>query len=150
MGMRIHTIWSIWAWEIKRYSWEIARWGHLPMSKAKLRLGKITHVSWPAIDKPSIGYPSIIILFLCPCFSILMFFLSVLFFSMSDLMKQQRLCLQVYKVWVMISLVNCTIVLSVPLWTSISGMGYGFCIDGLNIWRMSRIDHCHKCSLFNL
>ena len=30
--------------------------GLLPMSKANLRLGMIMQVSWPPIDKPSIGY----------------------------------------------------------------------------------------------
>lgn len=53
------TMWSMWPWEMKRNCWEIARWGHFPMSKARLRVGRITQVSCPAIDNPSIGYPSI-------------------------------------------------------------------------------------------
>lgn len=28
------------------------------MSKATLSVGKITHVSWPPMDKPPTGYPS--------------------------------------------------------------------------------------------
>lgn len=48
----------MWPWEMKRNCWEIARWGHLPMSNAKLSVGSIMHVSWPAIDIPSIGYPN--------------------------------------------------------------------------------------------
>lgn len=58
-GTRNLTMWSIWPWEMKRKSWEMARWGHLPMSKAILSVGKITHVSCPPIDNPSTGYPSI-------------------------------------------------------------------------------------------
>ena len=52
-------MWSMWAWEMKRKSWEIARWGHRPISNANFRVGKIMQVSWPPMDKPSIGYPSI-------------------------------------------------------------------------------------------
>lgn len=53
------TMWSMWAWEMKRKSWEIARAGQRPISKAKLSVGKIMQVSWPAIDNPSTGYPCI-------------------------------------------------------------------------------------------
>lgn len=52
------TIWSMWPWEMNRYSCETARCGHRPMSKAILSVGKITQVSCPPIDSPSTGYPS--------------------------------------------------------------------------------------------
>lgn len=66
-------MWSMWAWEMKRKSWEMARCGHRPMSKARFSVGKIIHVSWPPIDRPSIGYPSM--------FSPLLFFEASSFWS---------------------------------------------------------------------
>lgn len=46
----------MWAWEIKRKSWETARGGQRPISKATLSLGTMMQVSWPPMDKPSIWY----------------------------------------------------------------------------------------------
>ena len=45
---------------MKRNSWEIARCGQRPISKERLSVGKIMQVSWPPMDKPSIGYPSMV------------------------------------------------------------------------------------------
>lgn len=53
------TMWSMWAWEMKRKSCAMARCGHRPISKASFSDGKMTQVSWPAMDNPSTGYPSI-------------------------------------------------------------------------------------------
>lgn len=50
----------MWACEMKRKSWAIARCGHRPISNDNLRDGKMTQVSWPPIDKPSTGYPSMV------------------------------------------------------------------------------------------
>jgi hypothetical protein len=58
MRSSVLTIWSIWPWDIKRKSWEMARWGHRPISNANFKVGKMMHVSWPPIEIPSTWYPS--------------------------------------------------------------------------------------------
>lgn len=45
---------------MKRKSWAIARCGHRPISNDNFRDGNIIQVSWPPMDKPSTGYPSMV------------------------------------------------------------------------------------------